>query len=49
MLWPEILTVFLILSTSLPHRALVVYMHPPQHLAETLNMSQRVWTWSYSL
>lgn len=36
-LWPEILAVFLVLSTSLPHSALAVYMHPPQHLAETLH------------
>jgi hypothetical protein len=32
----ETLIVFLVLSTSLPNSALAVYMHPPQHLAETL-------------
>jgi hypothetical protein len=30
--WRETL---LVLSSSLPYNALAVYMHPPQHLAET--------------
>jgi hypothetical protein len=34
------LTVFLVLSTSLPHATLVVYMRPPRHLAETLFKGQ---------
>jgi predicted transposase YbfD/YdcC len=34
----RILTVFLILSTSLPHSTLAVYLRPPRHLAETLGM-----------
>jgi hypothetical protein len=34
--WCETLIVFLVLSTRLSYSALAVYMHPPQHLAETL-------------